>query len=126
MTEFTILGRLDGLNEYTVANRSNRYQGAAVKKRNQQQVLASLIKCRDTYDEPVYIKIVWYEANRKRDKDNIAFGKKYILDALVQKGILRNDTWECVAGFEDRFEVDKAHPRIEVKIFTKEEMRDDR
>ena len=59
----------------------------------------------------------WYEKNQRRDKDNIAFAKKFILDALQEMKILKNDGWAEVAGFEDRFYVDKHNPRVEVEIY---------
>lgn len=62
-------------------------------------------------------RYTWYEPNKRRDKDNISsFGRKVIQDALVQCGVLEGDGWKHVAGFSDRFEVDKTNPRIEVLI----------
>lgn len=58
----------------------------------------------------------WYEPNRKRDLDNIAFAKKFVLDALVSNGVLIADGWKGVSGFTDTFFVDKDNPRIEVDI----------
>ena len=39
-----------------------------------------------------------------------------IQDALVNKGVLKNDGWEHIVGFSDRFDVDTQNPRIEVLI----------
>lgn len=36
--EFTIRGRLDGLNEYTSSNRSNQFNGARRKRANEEIV----------------------------------------------------------------------------------------
>ena len=68
------------------------------------------------YSKPVYIAYTWIEPNRCRDKDNIAFAKKFIQDALVRNGVLKNDGWKEIDGFGDSFEVDKKNPRIEVEI----------
>lgn len=46
----------------------------------------------------------------------MAFAKKFVQDALVQCGVLKDDGWKYVVGFSDRFEVDKENPRIEVLI----------
>jgi Holliday junction resolvase RusA-like endonuclease len=62
------------------------------------------------------MEYTWYEPNRKRDKDNIAFAKKFCQDALVKSGTLANDGWAEIDGFTDTFEVDKRRPRVEVKI----------
>lgn len=117
--KFVIEGRLDGLNEYTAANRSNRYAGAALKTKNQGQVLDALEAAGllgQEITEPVYISFTWYEKNRRRDPDNVAFAKKFILDALVSAEVLKNDDISHVVGFSDEIREDKLKPRIEVII----------
>ena len=42
----------------------------------------------------------------RRDPDNIASAKKYILDALQKQGILQNDNLKWIKGFEDEFIVE--------------------
>ena len=49
-------------------------------------------------------------------KDNIAFAKKFIQDALVKSRVLKNDGWNDIDGFSDDFRVDKKRPRVEVRI----------
>jgi len=66
--------------------------------------------------KPVTAKFTWYEENRRRDKDNIAFAKKFIFDGLVKAGVLKGDGWDYVAGFSDDFKVDKHKPRVEIEI----------
>ena len=118
MITLTIGGSLVGLNEYTKANRTNLHVGANMKKKTetmitsfiQQQLRGTKIIDRCT------IRFVWVEKDRRRDLDNIAFAKKFILDALVKNGILKGDGWSCVTGFSDSFRVDKERPRIEVYI----------
>jgi Holliday junction resolvase RusA-like endonuclease len=41
---------------------------------------------------PVTIHFEWYRGNAKSDPDNVDFARKFILDGLVEAGILRNDT----------------------------------
>ena len=67
-------------------------------------------------DKPVYIKFIWYEQNCKRDKDNVAFAKKFILDALQKSGILPNDNNQYVLGFQDEF-VYRQGDKVEVEIW---------
>lgn len=62
------------------------------------------------------MEYLWVEKNKRRDLDNITFGRKIIQDSLVQCGVLKNDGWKYVVGFSDKFEVDKMNPRIEVLI----------
>lgn len=69
------------------------------------------------FEKPVFMKYTWYEQNKRRDLDNVSsFGRKVIQDALVDTGVLKDDGWQYVVGFSDRFEVDKENPRIEVLI----------
>ena len=113
-----IKGRLSGLNEYTRACRNNKYAGAKLKKDNEKKVLAAILEyCQNIkIEKPVHITYKWFEQNKRRDLDNIAFSKKYIQDALVKSGVLQNDGWQHVTGFSDEFYIDKDNPRIEVEI----------
>ena len=53
---------------------------------------------------------------RRRDKDNIAFAKKFIQDALVKEKVLKNDGWAQIESWTDAFAVEAQHPRVEVEI----------
>ena len=120
--EFIIPFRLDGLNEYTKANRTSAAVGAAMKRKNEAFVLDAI---RDAglmgvhFEEPVKLFFRWCEQNRHRDLDNIAFAKKFILDALVKAEVLKNDNWTWVQGFTDPFSVVKnIEPCVHVTITT--------
>lgn len=117
-TKIVIKGRLSGLNEYTKACRNNKYAGANLKKVNEIKVTAAIYEyCKNRkIEKPVSIIYRWYEQNRKRDLDNIAFGKKFVQDALVKNGVLQGDGWKDIVGFSDEFYIDKENPRIEVEI----------
>lgn len=113
-----IAGRLDGLNEYTRACRKNKFAGAQMKKENETIISAYIMEqLRGIhFDGVVELSFRWYEKDRKRDLDNIAMAKKFILDALVNNGIIVADGWKGVVGFTDQFFVDSDNPRIEVDI----------
>lgn len=114
-----IPGRLPGLNDYIAAERANRHKGAKMKADNGNIVAVAIRQCLRgvRIEEPVFMEYTWIEPSRRRDKDNISsFGRKVIQDALVNTGVLKDDGWKHVVGFSDRFEVDKANPRIEVLI----------
>lgn len=101
--------------------------GARMKKENEKYVRLSLIRSKMSgkrITKPVFIKFEWYERNRKRDKDNIAFAKKFILDALVKSHVLKNDGWNEIEGFSDEFFVDPKNPRIEVTLIESEKESD--
>lgn len=118
--KFIIEGKLWGLNDYTRACRSKNGQHiASAYKRETEQMIGWYIK---KYlgiwhtDKIVYLKYKWVEPNTKRDLDNVAFAKKFIQDSLVKQGVIPNDGWKNILGFNDSFEVDKKRPRIEVEI----------
>lgn len=115
--KITIKGRLPDANDYIAECRNNKYGANNVKRRAENNIGLQLSGQRvHKFTGPVILHFVWYEANRKRDLDNIAFGKKFIQDALVRAGILAGDGWRHVAGFTDRFEVDKGNPRVEITV----------
>jgi Holliday junction resolvase RusA-like endonuclease len=120
MAEYTLIipGVLPGLNEYINAERRNKYQAAAMKKQAEHLIISLCrTQLKGVYlSKPVRIWYGWIEPNRKRDKDNIAFAKKFIQDGLVKAGVLKNDGWNEIEGFEDDFDVDAKNPRIIVKI----------
>lgn len=98
--EFKIPFRLMGLNEYINLNRICKFEASSTKKELEEKIAFFL---RGKVTEPVHITFVWFEPNRRRDKDNVAFGKKFILDALQKKGVLPNDNNKWVSGFTDEF-----------------------
>ena len=50
---------------------------------------------------PVRLNFIWYEKTKRRDPDNVASAKKFILDALQKQGILPNDSRKYIYGFSD-------------------------
>ena len=120
---FTIQGRLDGLNEYTRANRANAYKGNSLKKKNERVVCIGIVeacmqgKLHKIDKYPIELKITWYEPNSRRDIDNITFATKFIQDALVKKEILQNDSQKYISKISHEVTVDKNNPRVEVEIW---------
>lgn len=113
-----IEGTLPSLNEYINAERRNKYAAAQLKKRTQEYIRWQIRQQipHIHFREAVHITYFWFERSRKRDKDNVAFGKKFIQDALVEAGVLDGDGWEHIVGFDDHFAVDREHPHIAVTI----------
>ena len=114
-----ISGKLPGMNEYISAERTNRYEAAAMKREAEKLVIfAARSSLRGWKAKgPVMMHYLWVEKDRKRDKDNISgYGRKIIQDSLVKAKFLRNDGWNDIVGFTDSFGVDKGNPHIEVII----------
>ncbi len=114
MIKFTIPFTLPSLNDYTNANRTNHYKGNKLKQRTQRDIGYYLPKVKIT--KPVKIKITWFEKNKRRDPDNVIFAKKFILDAMVNAGVLVDDSQKWIKGFEEVVKVDQKNPRVEVEI----------
>lgn len=115
--------QLPSLNELINAERTGAVVGAKLKKKWQKKVEWKIrLNEHVRFDRPVRITYNFYEANRKRDKDNISgFAHKVIQDALVACGILINDGWTWIEGFTDNFYIDKENPRIMVYLDIVEE-----
>ena len=111
-----IPGELTDLNTYIDAERSNRYAGAKIKREMTDYITLLAKRLKTGIRTPVRITYRWYCKNKRKDKDNIAFAKKFIQDGLVNAGVLKNDGWNDIEGFSDEFYVDKQNPRVEVEI----------
>lgn len=107
--------KLPSLNEYVAACRSSAYKGARMKREYEDRIAWFLTKL-PRFTKPVVIQFTWIEENEKRDLDNIAFAKKFILDALVRYGKLKNDNRQYVNGFSDSFlGGDKTHVLVAIE-----------
>jgi len=115
---FIIPYPLPGLNEYIEIERQNKYAAAQFKKKIESGIVFIIKKELPSFviNDLVNIQYHWYEKDKRRDKDNIAFAKKFIQDALVHAGVLRNDGWGEILGFTDTFMIDKKNPRVVVGL----------
>lgn len=96
------------MNEINNANRKHKMAGAKQKQQYDFAIVAILrTKGFRHQFRRVRVHIKWIEKNRRRDPDNIAAGKKFIMDALVDHGVLQGDGWQHVVSYSDSFDVDK-------------------
>lgn len=69
---------------------------------------------------PARLRFVWYMDNYRKDLDNVSSaGRKIILDGAQQaeyngKIFLPNDSHRYLIEFNDIYELDKDHPRVEI------------
>lgn len=98
--------KLPSANEYIRVCRTNPYMASNFKKDIEDEI-ASYLGDIPRFDVPVRIHFHWVENNKRRDLDNCAFAKKFILDALVKAGKLKDDNRKCVYAFTDTFEYAK-------------------
>ena len=114
----TIPFPLAGLNDIIDAERAHRQKGAKLKREQMNAVILVLRRqIKRPLQEPVTMRYLWVEKDRRRDKDNISGGgRKIIQDALVRMKALKNDGWGKIDGFSYVFAVDKKRPRVEIEI----------
>lgn len=110
MNRFTIPVRLPGLNELIAANRTNRYKGATMKKETDALIrysIRSALRRGECYPVtlPSAVMIHFQERNRRRDLDNVFSSAKFILDAMQQEGLIKNDSQKYVRILAYSFEV---------------------
>ena len=106
--------RLPSLNEYINECRKNKFAGAEMKKTIENDIALFITKL-PKFENKIKIKFTWVESNKRRDLDNICFAKKFILDALVKSGHMKDDNRNYVIGFIDEFYYDK-EPKVILEI----------
>jgi Holliday junction resolvase RusA-like endonuclease len=111
--------KFPSLNIYINECRRNKYAGARFKNKIQNDI-SWYIRELPTFEKPIKIKFLWIEGNKKRDLDNIAFGKKFILDTMVKCGKLKNDNRKNVYAFTDNFDYGK-ETKVILEITEQEE-----
>ncbi len=112
--KFEIPLKLPSLNDYIRVCRSNKYQAAKFKRDVEADIGVFLTRM-PKWTKPIKIHFHWVECNKRRDLDNIAFAKKFILDALVKFGKLQDDNRKCVAAFTDSFGYGK-HAKVVLEV----------
>ena len=110
---FTIPHRLVRLNEYINAERSNKYFAAKIKK--DMTNLCSYYIPKIKVDKPVEIKMIWTVKNFRNDPDNISMGAKFVLDAMVRKGMIPRDNLTIVKRLYHDFKRGK-NEQVEVIV----------
>lgn len=109
-------GRLPCLNDVINANRTNRYAGATLKREIQDSIALALTnQVKKRYTGKVIIFIRYFEKDNRRDEDNVMSGAKFILDALREMKVIKNDSRKYVHLLQEVF-TDKKEPRIEIEI----------
>ncbi len=117
--KLTLPGRLDGLNEYTAANRTNPQKGGRMKKKSEDTIIYHIRQqLRGVHIAvPILIYYQFYEKDKRRDNDNIlSCASKFVQDSLKKTGVIEDDSQKYIPNFYFDTFVDKENPRIEVTI----------
>ena len=98
--------KLPSLNEYINVCRTNPYKASKYKK-DLESTIGAFISWLPVFERPIKIHFHWVEENKRRDLDNVCAAKKFILDAMVKQGKLKDDNRRFVTAFTDTFEYSK-------------------
>lgn len=113
--KYVIDTKLPSLNDYIRACRSNKFLAAKYKRDIEAEIGVFLTRM-PRWSKPIKIHFHWIEGNKRRDLDNVSFSKKFILDAMVKYGKLKDDNRKCVCAFTDTFEYgDKTMVILEIE-----------
>lgn len=120
MLKITIPGTLPSLNEMINASKRNKYVYVKMKDEAINTVAwavkESFTRTVVRWPAPADYVITWYCPDKRKDKDNIIAGQKFLFDALQHIGLIKNDGWKEIGSITHRFEVDRKNPRVEVEI----------
>ena len=122
-----IPGPLPGMNEMLFARAAGRTTGRKRRDRYQRmkhqwtKTVAELARCESlpAMTARAWISFAWVEKDRRRDPDNVAAARKFVLDGLVKAGVLANDGQKQISGFLDTFHLaeDGRSPGVLVELW---------
>lgn len=114
--KLTIRGQLPTLNETNNSARTH-WAVASKQKKEATDFVAWQVKGKAKITNPVMITFHWYYSSR-HDFDNIRSACKFILDGMVQAGVLKDDNQKCVLGFNGDYfiKVDKGNEKVVVEL----------
>ena len=107
IVNITLRGYIPTLNEYIKVERQHRLRAARLKRKTQANLIPQFMERKIHPFNCVRLGYNWIRPHRREDKDNIAFGQKFVQDAMVSSGVISNDGWNKVVGFTHNFSVNK-------------------
>lgn len=111
-----IPGELPDLNQIIAESKNHWGNYSSLKKANTQRVAFCAKQATKRKYKKIDLEITWYCKDKRKDKDDIMAGTKFILDGLAQAGVIQNDGWASVGEIRHKFDVDEREPRVEVRI----------
>jgi Holliday junction resolvase RusA-like endonuclease len=117
MQRLIIRAKMPNLNDVIAASKRHWSYYSKEKKR-WTEIVAQEAQAQGLYKMrlPVWVRTTYYLRTRRSDPDNVRVAIKYILDGLVQAGVLEDDSQRWIVGFQDLYDLDRDDPRIEVQL----------
>jgi Holliday junction resolvase RusA-like endonuclease len=107
-----VWGKLPGFNEMIAASKVlvkptgfSKYN--YLKKTWNKRILLAIKKAGIKPVEKCYLSLTWVQKNKRRDPDNLAAFIKFLLDGMQHAGIIKNDGWNQIEGWENGFVIGK-------------------
>ena len=119
MIRVVLDGRLPGLNELIGSVGRPWWACRRTKRDAMNRVMMELMAQNiPPFKRPIVVRIKWIEKDARRDRDNVSSGgTKILLDAMKQRGLIRDDSRRWVKDIRhDTSVIDKQRPRIEIEI----------
>ena len=115
--EITIPGELPNLNA-ALAGAKRHWSSYAQIKKQQTNKVAWIARGQLTpVTPPVDLVFSWVTKNRRVDPDNISHGAKYLIDGLVNAGILPDDGRKVIRSLTHLFPPpDPRAPRVDIQL----------
>jgi|SRR5699024_8169916 len=113
--KLVIPGEFPTLNEVIKVSKSHFMAYATMKKTYTNLTIAAVKGNPEIKFKADYI-FTWYRKTRRNDPDNIQTGTKFILDGMVDAGLIKNDGWNEINSIKHKFGVDRDDPRVEIEI----------
>lgn len=117
MQKLVIRAQMPNLNDVIAASKRHwSYYSKEKKRWTEVAALEAKAQGLTPMRLPVWVRTTYYLKTRRSDPDNLRVAIKFILDGLVQAGILEDDSQRWIIGFQDLFELDRNDPRIVVQL----------
>lgn len=117
---FRVNGPLPGMNEIVAAAKSGRGRGNAYSRQKSAWTLVVAKAARDArvgpFPLPVSLHLIWCEPNARRDPDNVHAGTKFVLDGLVDAGVIPGDRRKNIISILHDVVTDKENPGVIVNF----------
>ena len=100
-------GKFPNLNDIIGAARNSRFGSASMKKKWTRIFEKASRKQLGPIKYPVHLECVWIEGDRRRDLDNVSAAIKFVLDGMVEAGILVDDSQKWVKSISHTIQTSK-------------------
>ena len=123
---FTVRAQLPSLNDFISRMNYNRFEGAKMKRDVEETISWGLLEAkregtlRRITEYPVELYIEWHEKDARRDVDNIESSSKFLLDAMKNCGVIKDDARRYISQVHSTV-IDDLETYVVVKITKKQE-----